>query len=300
MDNASVDGSVEMVRREFPHVRLIVNTKNRGFAAANNQGIAVAKGRYILLLNSDTIVLDGAIARTVAFADAHDEAGIVGCRVLNADRTLQPTCFMFPSVLNMLLSSTYLYKLRRHSRFFGRERMTWWRRDDIRDVEVVTGCCMLARRDAVDQVGGMDDAFFMYGEETDWCFRVRSAGWRIMFFPYGEIIHFGGASTRQEAAEMLLQLKAGILQFVCKHRRRSVYVMCCVLMGLFFALRLPFWAINGVICPRNRRRSWSYVVTYTRGLWRVLRGWRGLRGAAIPGRTRHSEKSVRSTQAKGL
>lgn len=300
MDNASVDGSAGMVRREFPHVQLIANTENRGFAAANNQGIAVAKGRYILLLNSDTIVLDGAIARTVAFADAHDEAGIVGCRVLNADRTLQPTCFMFPSLLNMLLSSTYLYKLWPRSRFFGRERMTWWRRDDIRDVEVVTGCFMLARRDAVDQVGGMDDAFFIYGEETDWCYRVRRAGWRIMFFPYGEIIHLGGASTRQEAAEMLLQLRAGILQFLYKHRRRSVYVMCCVFTGLFFALRIPFWAIKAGMCSRDRRCSWSYVVTYAQGLLRVLRGWRGLRGAAIPAVSAlYSEKSFGATQTKG-
>ena len=140
IDNASSDGSAEMIRKNFPQVVLIENSENRGFAAANNQGITIAKGRYVLLLNSDTIVLDKAIEKTLSFADAHRESGIVGCRVLNPDKTLQPTCFMFPSVLNMLLSTTYLYKLFPKSRFFGRERMTWWDRSDTRQVDVATGC----------------------------------------------------------------------------------------------------------------------------------------------------------------
>jgi len=161
VDNASTDGSVEMVRREFDKVRLIANSENRGFAAANNQGMEVAAGRYMLLLNSDTIVLDGAIAKTAAFADAHPEAAVVGCRVLNRDRSLQPTCFMYPSALNLLLAATYMNKFFPQSHFFGRERMTWWKRDDVREVEVVTGCFMLVRREAIDEVGMMDDGFFM-------------------------------------------------------------------------------------------------------------------------------------------
>jgi GT2 family glycosyltransferase len=171
IDNASTDGSVEMVKKDFPQVTLIENSQNRGFAAANNQGIDISKGRYVLLLNSDTVVLDNAIAKTVAFADSHPKAAIVGCRVLNPDQTLQPTCFMFPSILNMLLSSTYLYKIFPKSKFFGREQMTWWDRSDVREVDVVTGCFMLIRRKAIQQVGTMDEQFFMYGEETDWCYR---------------------------------------------------------------------------------------------------------------------------------
>ncbi len=181
IDNASTDGSVEMVKKDFPQVTLIENSQNRGFAAANNQGIAISKGRYVLLLNSDTVVLDNAIAKTAAFADSHPEAAVVGCRVLNPDRTLQPTCFMFPSILNMLLSSTYLYKLFPKNKFFGRERMTWWNRNDIREVDVVTGCFMLVRQDTIKKVGSMDEQFFMYGEETDWCYRFKQAGWKVMF-----------------------------------------------------------------------------------------------------------------------
>ena len=164
VDNASSDGSVDMIRSEFPHVKLIANSGNRGFAGANNQAIAVANGRYVLLLNSDTLILDNAIFKTVAFADTHPEAAVVGCKVLNPDRTLQRTCFMYPSILNMFLSATYLYKLFPRSKFFGRERMSWWDRNDTREVDVVTGCFMLVRRGAIEQVGLMDERFFVYGE----------------------------------------------------------------------------------------------------------------------------------------
>ena len=185
IDNASSDGSVAMVEKEFPQVRLVKNPDNRGFAAANNQGMAVSQGRYVLLLNSDTIVLGDVIGATVRFGDAHPDTAVVGCRVLNGDRSLQRTCFMYPSLLNMFLSSSFLYKVFPQSRFFGRERMTWWDRTDTRDVDVVTGCYMLVRQEAIDQVGRMDESFHMYGEETDWCCRFKKAGWRVVFCPGG-------------------------------------------------------------------------------------------------------------------
>ena len=278
VDNASSDGSAEMVRTEFPRVVLIENAENRGFAAANNQGMKIARGRYVLLLNSDTIVLDGAIQKTVAFAEAHPEAAVVGCRVLNRDQSLQPTCFRYPSVLNMFLFATYLNKLMRRNRFFGRERMTWWQRDDVREVEVVTGCFMLVRHEAIDRVGPMDEAFWMYGEEVDWCFRFHRAGWKILFTPCADIIHLGGASSHRAAGEMTLQLKAGVLQFLHKHTSRTEYVVACLFMASFLALRIPFWFIRALVIGRDRPRSWSHVRAYANGLRRITGGWRGLRG----------------------
>ncbi|MCK5175854.1 MAG: glycosyltransferase family 2 protein, partial [Planctomycetes bacterium] len=171
VDNASEDGSVEMVSAEFPEVKIIENQKNEGFIRANNQAIEVANGRYVLLLNSDTIVLDNAIAKTVKFADAHPEAAVVGCKVLNPDRSLQRNCFMYPSLLNMFLSATYLYKLFPKSRFFGRERMGWWDFGDTREVQTVCGCFSLVRKEAIDQVGLMDPTYFVYGDDPDWCYR---------------------------------------------------------------------------------------------------------------------------------
>jgi hypothetical protein len=243
IDNASTDGSVEMVKKDFPQVTLIENSKNRGFAAANNQGIDISKGRYVLLLNSDTVVLDNAIAKTAAFADSHPEAAVVGCRVLNPDRTLQPTCFMFPSILNMLLSSTYLYKLFPKNKFFGRERMTWWNRNDIREVDVVTGCFMLVRQDAIKKVGSMDEQYFMYGEETDWCYRFKQAGWKMLFTPCAEIIHLGGQSAQKRATTMVVQLRKSILQFMKKHYGPLIYRIACLLTVIFLAVRLPIWSV---------------------------------------------------------
>ena len=256
VDNGSTDGSAEMVKEEFRDVILIENYCNKGFAAANNQGITVAKGQFVLLLNSDTVILDNAVAKMVAFVDAHPEAAAVGCRVLNPDRTLQPTCFMFPSILNLFLSSLYLYKLFPRSRFFGRERISWWKRDDIREVDVVTGCFMLVRREAIEQVGMMDERFFVYGEETDLCYRFKQAGWKIIFTPDAEIVHLGGASSSQIKPQMYLQLRGSILLFFRKHRGWPAYWAACLLMALFFTVRVPYWLVRAIF---SGQRQDSYL-----------------------------------------
>jgi len=247
IDNASEDNSVEMVHCDFPDVILIENQENRGFAAANNQGIAVAQGRYVLLLNSDTVVLGNTIKKTIDFADSHPKAGIVGCQVLNPDKSLQPTCFMFPSILNMLLSTTYLYKLFPKNKFFGREQMTWWDRKSTRQVDVVTGCFMLVRREAIERVGLMDERFFMYVEETDWCYRFKQAGWKVMFTPCGEIIHLHGASSKQVKPKMVGQWRKSMLLFFKKHRSPSAHRLAWILIALFFATRVPYWSARAVI-----------------------------------------------------
>lgn len=270
IDNASTDGSVEMVKKDFPQVTLIENSQNRGFAAANNQGIDISIGRYVLLLNSDTVVLDNAIAKTVSFADSHSKAAIVGCRVLNPDQTLQPTCFMFPSILNMLLSSTHLYKLFPKSKFFGRERMTWWNRNDIREVDVVTGCFMLVRQDVIKKVGSMDEQFFMYGEETDWCYRFKQAGWKILFTPFAEIIHLGGQSAEKKAVTMIVQIRKSILQFMKKHHGPFVYRTACLLIILFLAVRLPIWSVIALFQRAQNSEAAIKKRAYCTGIVNIL------------------------------
>ena len=277
IDNASSDGSSEMVRAEFPQVVLIENRENHGFASANNQGIAIANGRYVLLLNSDTIVLDHAIDKTVQFADAHPEASVVGCRVLNADRTVQHTCFMFPSLLNMVLSSTYLYKLFPKNKFFGRERMLWWDRNDVRQVDVVTGCFMLVRREVVEQVGLMDERFFVYGEETDWCYRFKQAGYKMVFMPHAEIVHFRGESSKHIAAKTILLKRGSRLLFIKKHKGCLAYVLACLLTALFFFLRVPYWMTKAAFSGRKQRSAnLKTVCTYITGGGYALVGGSGL------------------------
>ncbi len=276
VDNASEDGSADMVRTAFPQAVLIANTTNRGFAAANNQGIAAARGRYVLLLNSDTLILDGAIDKTLAFAEAHAEAAAVACRVLNPDRTWQPTCFMFPSALNLLIGALYLNKVFPHSRLWGRERMTWWDGLEARVVEVVTGCFILVRREAIEQVGVLDESYFMYGEEADWCYRFRQAGWKVLFTPGAQIVHLGGVSSAQLKGPMCLQLRASLLLFLRKHRGMASYVAGCAFVSLFFLLRLPLWLATAAASGGARAEDWEMVRTYAAGFWRALYGWKAL------------------------
>jgi GT2 family glycosyltransferase len=276
IDNASSDGSADMVRREFPHVVLVANSDNKGFAAANNQGMEIAKGRYVLLLNPDTVVLDGAIDKTTVFADAHPQAAVVGCRVLNADHTLQRSCFMYPSALNLFLLATYLDRLFPRNRFFGRDRMTWWDSGDSRCVEVVSGCFMLVRRDAIEQVGKLDESYFIYGEETDWCYRFCRAGWKVVYTPDAQIIHLGGSSSDKVKLPMRLQLRASILLFIKKHRGWLSYVLASMAVSLFFAIRVPFWLIKAALSARTRSADWRTAMAYLAGAVKALGGWQCL------------------------
>jgi len=276
VDNASEDGSVEMVEKEFGEVRIIKNSRNEGFIRANNQAIEVAKGRYVLLLNSDTVVLGNAIAKTVKFADAHPEAAVVGCKVLSPDKTLQRNCFMYPSILNMFLSATYLYKIFPKSRFFGREQMTWWDFKEVREVETVCGCFSLVRKEAIKQVGLMDESYFVYGDDPDWCYRFKKNGWKIMFTPETQIIHFGGQTTGQMRREFRLQLEGSKLIFMKLHRSWAAFPLACILVALFFFLRIPYWLAVGLFKKSQANRSIEQAVTYLIGTCYCLTNWKKL------------------------
>ena len=271
IDNASSDGSAQMVKDEFPQVILIENSTNKGFAAANNQGMKISQGRYILLLNSDTVVLDEAIPKTLCFAEQHTEAAVTGCKVLNPDHSLQPTCFKFPSAINLFLSATYLYKIFPKNHFWGRERMTWWDRNDVRKVDVVTGCFMLVRQEAIERVGLMDEDYFMYAEETDWCWRFKKAGWTNLFYPGAEIIHIGGQSSKQVKVTMMIQLRRAILQFMKKNYGKCHFYIGRILVLIFFILRIPFWLIVSLY-PKEHRRAIDMVSAYSRGCCIILSG----------------------------
>lgn len=244
IDNASIDGSAAMVKQEFPQVVLIENSENRGFAAANNQGLIIAKGRYVLLLNPDTLVLDGAVQKVVVYADNHPDVGVVGCQVWENESTVQQTCFMFPSVWNLILQKSGIFRLYPQSRFLGCEKIAGWARDSERDVDVVSGMFMLVRREAIEQVGMMDEDYFVYAEETDWCYRFWKAGWRCVFTPSARIIHRDGGSksTEQISVKMFVQQQKSLLIFHRKHRgyiswisAKTIYILSMLLRYLIFS-----------------------------------------------------------------
>lgn len=219
VDNASRDGTPDMVADEFPDVHLIRNELNRGFAAANNQGMRLRRGRYVLLLNPDTIILDRAIAKTKAYADAHPDIGVVGCQVLEDDRRIQRTGFSFPTPWNLFLVNSGLSRCFPRSRLFGQPELGWWDRTTERDVEVVSGMFMLVKQEVINRVGLLDEDYFVYGEEADWCFRIWKAGWRCVFAPVGQIIHLdgGGKSTSQVSIRMFVQLQKSLMIFQRKN-----------------------------------------------------------------------------------
>lgn len=243
VDNASADASWEAVLRDFSHVRGIRNAQNLGFAAANNQGIRAANGRYILLLNPDTLIHSNAIQTAVQFADGKPRAAVVGCQTLCGDGELQRNCFLPPGSLNIALRILGLHRLLPKSRFFGRERMTYWDYKDARPVHNVAGCFMLVRRSAIDEVGLLDDSFFMYGEEMDWCLRYRNAGWEVWYTPDAVITHYGGISAAQAPEGMKAEAKKSLLHYLAKHVPRTEYFACRFLLLVLSLTRMPiaFW-----------------------------------------------------------
>lgn len=276
VDNASDDGSVDKVRRYFPGVIIIENKENQGFVVANNQAMTIARGRYILLLNSDTIVLNDMIPRLVAFADLNQDGASFGCKVLNPDGTTQKNCFMSPSLLNMFLFATYSYKLFPRSRFFGRQMMTWWDGSDSREVETVSGCCALVRKAAIDEIGMMDPAYFFYGDDLDWCYRFRKAGWKVLYTPSASVIHYGGQSTRYMRRAFRLQLFGATLLFLKIHRGRAALLSGSLLTALFFALRCPYWLLRSILPGNDSRASLAEAITCAQGLSLSLFNWKGL------------------------
>lgn len=244
VDNNSSDGSADMVRCEFPQVTIISNDTNRGYAAAANQGIGLAEGRYVLILNSDVFVCDNAIARLVEYADAHREAAVIGPQVWEDENTIQPTCFSYPNLLNLFLRLSGLARLFKNNHFFGREMMLWWRRDTERQVDVVSGMFMLVRREAIRQVGMMDESYFLYYEETDWCRRFSKAGWKMLFWPGAKVIHPGGGShsSNQMVLRAYVQNRKSLLIFLKEHRGFASWVLARLMLAVDSAVRYCIWA----------------------------------------------------------
>jgi len=258
IDNASTDGSADMVAAEFPDIRLIANTDNKGFAGANNQGLAAARGAKVLLLNPDTIILDGAIDVMADWLDAHGDVGCVGCQVLEDADTIQRTCFAETGPLNLALVEFGLQRLAPRHPFWGRPEYGDWDRDTLRDVDVVSGMFMLAPRQVLETVGPLDDAFFIYSEEADWCRRIRDAGWRCVFAPVAQIIHLDGGSksTAQIRSKMYVQMQKSKMIYLSKHHGLSGVVLGRM---IFVGSALMRWCLsllrNGEESKARRRLS---------------------------------------------
>jgi len=221
VDNHSSDRSAEMVAAEFPSVHLIANQSNRGFAAANNQALVLAKGENILLLNPDTELQPGALVSLFSFLDSHPAAAVVAPQLLNSDRSIQRSCRQFPSFSGMLYEILGLSRLFPSQPAFRQYKLLDWNHDDERQVDQPEGACLLVRRQVIEQVGLLDEGYFMLFEEVDWCYRIKQAGWEIWFTPSATVIHHYGQSIKQVKAKMILSSHRGLYRFWWKHYRAN-------------------------------------------------------------------------------
>lgn len=243
VDNASTDGSAEMVRTQFEWVKLIANSENRGYAGGNNQALTQAQGEFILLLNPDTEIHPETFSKALAFMRHHPEVGAIGAKQVFPDGRIQPSLRAFPTPLPLLCEVLGLAKLFPKCPVFGAYRYGWFDYDRPIEVDQPMGTFLLVRRAVVAQVGLMDESFPLFFNDVDWCYRIKQAGWKIMFVPSVVITHHGGASTSQVRLEAIRESHRALERFYEKHYR----------------LRLPaplYWTIIGLI----RVGGWLRVI----------------------------------------
>lgn len=242
-DNASGDGTVEMIAREFPRVACLANEENLGFAAATNQAAAHARGEVLLMLNPDTEVQPGAPERLVSFLRSHPWAGAAGPRIVGPGGELQPTCHLFPTVGLTLIAQLGLHRLFPGSRLLGGYDMTWWDHARPRRVDWVSGACLAVSRAAWERVGPLDEGYFMYSEEVDWCYRLSQAGLECWYLPDATVIHHEAASWGRARPERILASHRANFRFFGKHYGRRAELLARLLVAGGALARAALWNV---------------------------------------------------------
>ncbi len=237
VDNGSQDGSEKEAIRLFPKIRLIANEKNLGFAKATNQGINYASGRYLLLLNPDTEVRAGSLEALVAFMESHPDAGIAGVQLLNGDGSRQNSIANFPSLATELFNKSLLRRLF-PERFPGKERNY----SGPIEVDSVIGACLITRQEAVNQVGTLDEDYFLFFEETDWCYRMKRGGWKVYHLPQAEVVHFQGKGSEAKKREAKVEYYLSRYHFFRKNRGDFQWLL--LLIGLMVKLKIEFLSMG--------------------------------------------------------
>ncbi len=248
VDNASVDGSVLAIRQSFSNVTVIANKENVGFSRANNQAIRAAKGRYILLLNSDTVVQENTIYEMLQFMDKNDNIGASGCKVVLPDGSLDQACHRgFPTPAASFYYMTGFAKRYPNNPTFTGYHLTYLNMDETHEIDCLVGAYMLVRRKAIEQAGLLDETFFMYGEDIDWCYRIKEAGWKIVYYPLVSIIHYKGASSRKKPFKIIYEFHRAMYLFHKYHyAKKYPFIINWVVYGGISLKFLLTLSINSV------------------------------------------------------
>jgi N-acetylglucosaminyl-diphospho-decaprenol L-rhamnosyltransferase len=270
VDSASSDGSVAMVEEEFPQVRLIANSENVGFTVGNNQGIAVSRGRYVLLLNPDTEVVGDALTTMVEYMDHHPQVGALGPQLLNPDGSIQSSRRRFPTLATAFLESTILQQWFPHNRVIRHYYIANRPDDEVQEVDWITGACLLARREAIEEVGLLDEGFFMYSEELDWCRRFKAQGWQIVYLPTAKVVHHGGQSSEQVKSFQHIQFQRSKVRYFRKYHGPWQAEILRLFILVTYLYQLVVEALKWLVGHKRPLRA-ARVKSY----WQVLRS--GLR-----------------------
>jgi GT2 family glycosyltransferase len=272
VDNNSNDGSVEMVSREFPHVTLVRNTENLGFAKACNQAIRLARSRLLLLLNSDAEICNGSLPTMVSFMDSNESVAAAGCRLSNRDGSLQRSYWnRFPSVRDALIENLYLYRLpfRKKRPKAGTAQHT--QETSAVDVAHLLGACVIIRQEALADVGPFDEDYFMYLEETDWFYRAKQKGWRVCYLASAQAVHHGQQSSNLDPARVVPYLSKSYCRFVRKHYGNTRVPAIKAAYACGAVIRMFLWTkrwLSGPDRPLARRMVTAYS-TVMRQIWRA-------------------------------
>ena len=265
VDNASSNGSVEMVKEAFPEIHVIANDRNLGFTKANNQGIALSDGRHVLLLNPDTEVVGDALGEMVAYMDDHPTAGALGPQLLYPDGQVQSSRRRFPDLRTAYVESTFLQSWFAQSGMLERYYVLDRFDGETQAVDWVVGACLLIRRETLEEVGPLDESFFMYSEELDWCYRAKMRGWEVVYLPTAQAIHHVGKSSEQVLPVRHIQFQRSKVLFFKKHHGRLKGEML-----RFFLLATYLWqmTVEGLKWLVGHKRSLrrQRVAAY----WQVL------------------------------
>ena len=251
VDNGSTDNSVEAIRANAPWVKLIVSERNVGFGAGNNLALAQARGEYLLLLNTDAFPTAGAVSALMQYLKEHPKTAVVGPKLLNADGSTQQSCFRFPTPLRSWMENLWISTaMKRHPSI---DDYRFWAHDSERSVDFVIGACILVRRSVYEQVGGFDERFFMYAEESDWMYRMRRAGWQIDFTPTAVVTHLGGASGAADKPKINRVFFESLDYYELKHHGFAGLLSLRMAMTIGCTIRAGLW--TAVMAVSSKRRE---------------------------------------------
>ncbi len=251
VDNASGDKSLSILSDEFPYVNVVANGKNVGFSKACNQVIPITSGEYVLLLNPDTVVLDDAVSKLATFLDHNEKCGAVGPKILNDDGSLQLACRRaFPSPEAAFFRLTYLSKLFPRHPLFAKYNMTYMDPELAAPVDALSGSCMMVRKKVVDKIGLLDEDIFMFGEDIDWCWRIKKADWQVFYNPQAVIYHSHGAASRLRPIGTTFDLHKGMEVFYRKHLAQNYWPIFNQLVYTSIRLRALIFVMVNLIKAR--------------------------------------------------